>query len=76
MKLSREDLKSISAGASAVEYGSLFSAIVAAIVGLINKIRSYFNQGSSGGGTTPPSGDGGATGNGDATENPVLDLLR
>lgn len=56
MKLSRDELKGLSAGATAVEYGSLLKALIAKIVAFIVKLF--------GGGTTPEPDPGGGGGGG------------
>ena len=59
MKLTRDDLKEISAGTTAVDYGALIKAF---IVKLIAFIQNLLSGGSTGGGTG--GGTGGESGGG------------
>ena len=56
MKLTRDDLKEISAGTTAVDYGALIKAF---IIKLIAFIQNLLSGGSTGGGTGGDSGGGG-----------------
>lgn len=45
MKLTREELKGISAGAEAVEYPVWLVKLVAIITAFLDKLNNYFNPG-------------------------------
>lgn len=60
MRLSREELKEISAGATAVEYGSLLKAFILKVIAFI--VNLLKGGSSGGGGTTDPPPDDGSGG--------------
>jgi hypothetical protein len=43
MKLSREELKDISAGAEAVEYGNLVAILTAIVTKIVNFLKGLFS---------------------------------
>lgn len=63
MRLSRDELKEISAGATAVEYGSFLKALIAKIIAfIVNLLNGGSTGGGGGGGEDPPPDDGGGGG--------------